>query len=48
MEESTDFNSGIVHHLVGSKVKYNSLSPVSSLSIVDDTTVVVNLEKKVQ
>tara|TARA_B100000242_G_scaffold255202_1_gene198161 strand:+ start:5291 stop:5992 length:702 start_codon:yes stop_codon:yes gene_type:complete len=45
-KESTDFNSGIVHHLVGSKVKYNSLSPVSSLSIVDNTTVEVNLEKK--
>ena len=44
-KESIDFNSGIVHHLVASNLGYNSLSPVSSLSIIDDSLVQVDLEK---
>ncbi len=44
-KESTDFNSGIVHHLVASELGYNSLSPVSSLSIIHDNRVEVDLEK---
>jgi len=44
-KESIDFNSGIVHHLVASNLGYNSLSPVSSLSIINDNLVQVDLER---